>query len=55
MTCDPDTARQLQPFGPSSAGERLAIEVMTWMVPAGNVRFEEVPAPPRSTAEATED
>jgi hypothetical protein len=30
---------------------RLAVEVMTWMVPEGNVRFENVPAP-RSMAEA---
>jgi hypothetical protein len=28
--------------------------VMTWMVPAGNVRFEKVPAP-RSMADAAED
>jgi hypothetical protein len=27
---------------------------MTWMVPAGNVRFENVPHP-RSMAEATEE
>ena len=40
-----------QQRGPGSAGGRLAVEVMTWMVPAGNVRFEDVPAP-RSTAEA---
>ena len=33
---------------------RLAVEVMTWMVPAGNVRFEDVPAP-RSMADAAED
>ena len=33
---------------------RLAVEVMTWMVPAGNLRFEKVPAP-RSLAEAAED
>jgi hypothetical protein len=33
---------------------RLAVEVMTWMVPAGNVRFEQVSAP-RATAEAAED
>jgi hypothetical protein len=31
----------------------LAVEVMTWMVPAGNVRFENVPA--RSMAEAAGD
>ena len=33
---------------------RLAVEVMTWMVPAGNIRFENVRAP-RSMAEAAED
>ena len=33
---------------------RLAVEVMTWMVPAGNVHFEKVSAP-RSLAEADED
>jgi hypothetical protein len=27
---------------------------MTWMVPAGNIRFEDVPAP-RSMAEAAAD
>jgi hypothetical protein len=32
----------------------VAVEVMTWMVPAGNVRFENVAAP-RSMAEAAED
>jgi len=32
---------------------RLAVEVMTWMVPAGNVRFESVRAP-RSMTEAAE-
>jgi hypothetical protein len=32
---------------------RLAVQVMTWMVPAGNVRFERVSAP-RSTSEANE-
>jgi uncharacterized protein len=42
MRCDPGTAG------------RLAVEVMTWMVPAGNVRFENVPAP-RSIAEAAQD
>jgi len=33
---------------------RLAVEVMIRMVPAGNVRFENVPAP-RSMGEAAED
>jgi uncharacterized protein len=51
MSCDPDTARRLSSEDPAVRAGRLAIEVMTWMVPAGNVRFEDVPAP-RSTAEA---
>ena len=51
MSCDPDTARRLSSEDPAVRAGRLAIEVMTWMVPAGNVRFEDVPAP-RSMAEA---
>src|SRR5687768_12589830 len=51
MSCDPDTARRLSGEDPAVRAGRLAIEVMTWMVPAGIVRFEDVPAP-RSTAEA---
>jgi hypothetical protein len=42
------------PDPPAVRAGRLAVEVMTWMVPAGNVRFENVPAP-RSMAEAAED
>ena len=56
-TCDPETARRLSSDDPAvravRAG-RLAVEVMTWMVPAGNVLFENVPAP-RSMAEAAAD
>ena len=54
MMCDPETARRLSNEDPAVRAGRLAVEVMTWMVPAGNVRFENVPAP-RSTAEAAED
>jgi uncharacterized protein YciI len=54
MTCDPETARRLSSEDPAVRAGRLAVEVMTWMVPAGNIRFENVPAP-RSTAEAAED
>jgi uncharacterized protein len=54
MMCDPDTARRLSNEDPAVRTGRLAVEVMTWMVPAGNVRFENVPAP-RSMAEAAED
>ena len=54
MTCDPETARRLTSDDPAVQAGRLAVEVMTWMVPAGNVSFENVPAP-RSMAEAEED
>ena len=54
MACDPETARRLSNEDPAVQAGRLAIEVMTWMVPAGNVRFEDVPGP-RSMAEAEED
>ena len=51
---DPETARRLSNDDPAVRAGRLAVEVMTWMVPAGNVRFEKVPAP-RSIADAAED
>ena len=52
--CDAETARRLSNEDPAVQAGRLAVEVMTWMVPAGNLRFEKVPAP-RSLAEAAED
>ena len=54
MACDPKTARRLSDEDPAVQVGRLEAQVMTWMVPAGNVRFESV-AGPRSTAEAAED
>jgi uncharacterized protein len=51
MSVDPDTARRLSEEDPAVQAGRLAVQVMTWMVPAGNARFEPVPAP-RSLAEA---
>lgn len=54
MTCDPETARRVSSEDPAVQAGRLAVQVMTWMVPAGNVRFESAPAP-RSMAEAAED
>jgi len=54
MACDPETARRLSNEDPAVRAGRLTAEVMTWMVPAGNVRFESVSAP-RSVAEVTED
>jgi len=54
MSCDRETARRLSSEDPAVQAGRLAVEVMTWMVPADNVRFEQVRAP-RSLAEAEED
>lgn len=54
MSCDAETARRLASEDPAVRAGRLRVEVMTWMVPAGNVRFEHVTAP-RSVAEAAED
>ena len=54
FACDPETARRLSNEDPAVQAGRLAAVVTTWMVPAGNVRFEQVTAP-RSLAEAAED
>jgi len=51
MACDPETARRVSSEDPAVLAGRLRVEVMTWMVPAGNVIFERVRAP-RSLAEA---
>src|SRR4029453_17851651 len=51
MVCAPETARRLSDEDPAVQAGRLAVEVMIWMVPAGNLQFEDVPAP-RSMAEA---
>jgi uncharacterized protein YciI len=52
MSVDPATARELCSADPAVRAGRLAVQVMTWMVPAGNIHFENVPAP-RSSAEAS--
>jgi uncharacterized protein len=52
MSVDPATARELCSADPAVRAGRLAVQVMTWMVPAGNIRFENV-RPPRSLAEAS--
>ena len=51
MTCDAGDGPPVSNEEPAVQAGRLAVEVMTWMVPAGNVHFENVPAP-RSMAEA---
>jgi uncharacterized protein YciI len=43
--CDAETARRLSGDDPAVRAGRLAVEVMTWLVPAGNIRFEAVTAP----------
>ncbi|HEU4400183.1 MAG TPA: YciI family protein [Actinomycetota bacterium] len=54
LSVDPETARRLYRADPAVRAGRLAVEVMTWMVPAGNVRFESPPFP-RSAAEAMDE
>jgi uncharacterized protein YciI len=54
MSVDPDTAREMCNADPAVRAGRLAVQVMTWMVPTGNVRFDNVPVP-RSMAEVAED
>jgi hypothetical protein len=51
---DPPTARAHAEADPAVQAGRLAVEVMTWMMPAGNLQFSRV-RPPRSIAEATAD
>ncbi|BCB77834.1 hypothetical protein GCM10022251_38430 [Phytohabitans flavus] len=54
MAVDPATARELCSADPAVQAGRLAVQVMTWMVPAGNIRFQDVRAP-RSMREANAD
>ncbi|TCN44525.1 hypothetical protein EV644_101339 [Kribbella orskensis] len=54
MSVDPETARELCSADPAVRAGRLEVQVMTWMVPAGNIRFEKVSAP-RSVAEVDAD
>jgi uncharacterized protein YciI len=51
---DAATARQHAEADPAVRAGRLAVTVMTWMMPAGNIRFARVRAP-RSIAEAMAD
>jgi uncharacterized protein len=54
MSVPPAQARELCNADPAVRAGRLAVQVMTWMVPAGNLSFADVSAP-RSRAEATPD
>lgn len=51
LACDPEKARELYASDPAVQAGRLTVEILTWMTPAGSVRFEQV-ARPRSMAEA---
>jgi uncharacterized protein YciI len=51
---DMETARAHAEGDPAVRAGRLAVNVMTWMMPAGNIQFTKVRAP-RSIAEATAD
>jgi uncharacterized protein len=51
---DPSTAREHAESDPAVRAGRLAVVVMTWMMPAGNIQFARVRAP-RSVAEAMAD
>jgi len=51
---DQATARQHAEADPAVLAGRLAVQVMTWMMPAGNLGFSKV-HPPRSLAEAADD
>ena len=53
LSVDPQTARELYATDPAVQSGRLLVQVMTWMVPAGNVRFDAV-RHPRSMAEAAD-
>ena len=50
-TCDRRDGASAEQGGPGGAGGPPRVRGDDWMVPAGNVRFEKVPAP-RSMAEA---
>jgi uncharacterized protein len=54
LSVDPETARRLYSTDPAVRAGRLAVEVMTWMVPAGSVRFDNVRLP-RTVAEALDE
>jgi uncharacterized protein len=51
---DAATAREHAETDPAVRAGRLAVDVMTWMMPAGDIQFAQVRAP-RSVAEAMAD
>ena len=53
LAVDPETARRLYSEDPAVKAGRLAVEVMTWLVPEGGATFTPVRLP-RSMREAAE-
>ncbi|MCO1599227.1 YciI family protein [Micromonospora sp. RHAY321] len=51
LSVDPEAARELYHNDPAVRAGRLAVQVMSWMLPEGILRFEGVPVP-RSMLEA---
>ncbi|WP_020523925.1 YciI family protein [Catelliglobosispora koreensis] len=51
---DPETAREHAEADPAVRIGRLAVNVMTWMMPAGSIQFTKVRSP-RSIAEVMAD
>ena len=45
LNVDVEMARELYHNDPAVRTGTLAVQVMSWMVPEGNVRFEDVPIP----------
>jgi uncharacterized protein YciI len=45
LAVDPAAARELFRNDPAVRAGRLTAHVMSWLVPEGNVRFEDVPLP----------
>ncbi|OKI45177.1 YciI family protein [Micromonospora sp. CB01531] len=45
LSVDPQMARELYANDPAVRAGRLVPLVMSWMVPEGNLRFEQVPVP----------
>jgi uncharacterized protein YciI len=54
LSVDAEEARRLYEQDPAVRAGRMAVQVMTWLVPAGGATFTPVTMP-RSTAEAVED
>lgn len=55
LSISPQEARELYHNDPAVRAGRLGVQVMSWMVPEGIVRFESVPMPRSILAAAAGD